>query len=283
VPPPVVKRSVVGGSRRREFLVQFGLAFGADLLSDEPRDCKASLQAIHTEFDNKAWGLSPGSIPAQVCKDPPLEVYRPCTWPEFYAQYKQFRECVRSFLRYPYAGEFFHIEGYRVQKIDLGGNLVGEPFFTPKEDIKEAGQWRQWVPQRGTRAHSKIAGKCAIISAKRSPNMSKLYAYVMTTPIIEVRYVGVWNVIVAWHRGVHMGRATESLAECAGSVLRHMDMKWKGCHPRHVRQLICAANLRMAGLRGVGGRGRFLDNGFEHALQKKWAGALAFSEDTCQI
>ena len=140
-----------------------------------------------------------------------------------------------------------------VQKINLEGEYVEKPFFTPKADIKEAGQWQQWVPPRGMQCHSDIAGKCVVLSPKRAPNMSKLYAYVMTTPIIEVRSVGVWNVLVAWHRCVHMGSATESLAECAGSVLHHMEMKWKGCHPHHVRHLIWAAHLCMVGLRGTGG------------------------------
>ena len=116
-----------------------------------------------------------------------------------------------------------------------------------------------------------------IVSHKRSTNMSKLYACVMTTPIAEVRCVGVWNVIVAWHRGVHMGRASESLAECAGSVLKHMELKWKGCHPRNVRELIWAANFRMAGLRGVSGEEGFLATALNVHFQNFWAGTLAFS------
>ena len=135
---------------------------------------------------------------------------------------------------------------------------MGDPWTAPKDDIREAGQWQQLAPRRGTLAHSVVAGNCKIISTVRSTNMSKLYAYIMTTPINEVRAVGVWNVIVAFHRCVHRGRATESLAETAGGVLRHMETKWKGCHPRNVRHLIWAANLRMAGLRGLGGEEGFL-------------------------
>ena len=105
--------------------------------------------------------------------------------------------------------------------IPVQGKLLGKPFFTPKGDIREAGQWQQWVPPRGTLARSNIAGKCMIVSHKRSTNMSKLYAYVMTTPIAEVRCVGVWNVIVAWHRGVHMGRAPRArmLYTCHRNIL----------------------------------------------------------------
>jgi len=65
--------------------------------------------------------------------------------------------------------------------------------------------------------------------------------------------------------------------------LRHMEMKWKGCHPRHVHQLIWAANLRMAGLRGVGGEEGFLTTALNTHFKNFWAGALAFSEDRCQI
>ena len=123
-------------------------------------------------------------------------------------------------------------------KIDLEGKRVGDPWTAPKDDIREAGQWQLFAPRCGTLAHSVVAGNCQIISTVRSTNISKLYAYIMTTPINEVRAVGVWNVIVAFHRCVHLGRATEALAETAGGVLRHTEMKWKGCHPRNVRQLI---------------------------------------------
>ena len=37
-----------------------------------------------------------------------------------------------------------------------------------------------------------------------------------------------------------------------------MEMKWKGSHPRNVRELIWATNFRMAGLRGVSGEEGFL-------------------------
>ena len=48
------------------------------------------------------------------------------------------------------------------------------------------------------------------------------------------------------------------MAETAGGVLRHMEMQWKGCHPRNIRHLICSAHLRMAGMHGVGGEEGFL-------------------------
>ena len=72
----------------------------------------------------------------------------------------------------------------------------------------------------------------------------------MSTPIREIRAVGVCTVIVAWNRCVHIDRATESLAETAGSMLRHMEMNWKGARPRNIKHIIWATHLRMAGLRG---------------------------------
>ena len=88
MPPHIVNRNSGGESRCREFVMHFGAAFGADLLSDEPAssggsDRKASVHAIYAEFNNKAWGLTPGSIPAGVHKSPPAEIYKPCTWPEY--------------------------------------------------------------------------------------------------------------------------------------------------------------------------------------------------------
>ena len=43
--------------------------------------------------------------------------------------------------------------------------------------------------------------------------MSKLYAHVMTTPIVEIRAWGIWNVVVAFHRSVGRHRRESFYAE----------------------------------------------------------------------
>ena len=57
------------------------------------------------------------------------------------------------------------------------------------------------------------------LSAKRSPDMMKMYSYVMTTSISEIRALNVWNIVVCWHYFVHVSISTESLAETVGSFL----------------------------------------------------------------
>ena len=194
---PVAVRA--GGSLhpRRELLSHTSILFGQDLLQDASVEDRhrtsllwpGSLKVIWETCDEKAWGLQPGSLPPHVCKTPPPEIYKPCTFEEFSGQYTQFRHWVRGFLRYPYAFEFFVISGYMMRKMNLEGKPVGDPWLTPKDDIVEAGQWQQWVPPCGKSAHSKLAGKCQIVSTVHSTNMSKLYAYVMSSPISEIRAV----------------------------------------------------------------------------------------------
>ena len=165
---------------RRDFLNHTSILFGQDLLQDASVEDRrrtsllwpGSLKVLWEACNEKAWGLHPGSLPPRVCKTPPPEIYKPCTFKEFSGQYTQFRHWVRGFLRYPYASEFFVMSGYMVKKVSLEGKPVGDPWFTPQDDIMEVVQWQQWLPPCGKSAHSKLAGKCQIVSTVRSTNMS---------------------------------------------------------------------------------------------------------------
>ena len=122
--PMAASCEVKGHAHRREFLQHASILFGEDLLQDvSAEDMQRNLQeladsvkVIWTEFNKKAWGLEPGSLPANVCRDPPPEIYMPCALPNFHRQYAQFRAWVLGFLQYPYASEFFHVSGYIVEK-----------------------------------------------------------------------------------------------------------------------------------------------------------------------
>ena len=110
---------VKGYAHRREFLQHASILFGEDLLQEvSAEDMQRKLQelaegvtVIWTQFSKKAWGLELGSLPANVCRDPPPEIYMPCDLQNVHRQYAQFRAWVLGFLQYPYASEFFHVSG----------------------------------------------------------------------------------------------------------------------------------------------------------------------------
>ena len=122
--PMAASCEVKGHAHRREFLRHASILFGEDLLQDvsagdmqrKLQELAESVKVIWTEFNKKAWGLEPGSLPANVCRDPPPEIYMPCDWLNFHRQYAQFRAWVMGFLQYPYASEIFHVSGYVVEK-----------------------------------------------------------------------------------------------------------------------------------------------------------------------
>lgn len=209
--------------------------------------------ALYDEFNGKLWGLALGSIPRDVIKDPPKEVYVKCTRASFLEQYRHFREWVYGFRRLPYAAEFFKVSGYKVQQLDDQGIAHGLPWIASAADIREAGRWQHHIPRPGTRAHSRQHGKCMIIEVVSKPILTKVYRYIMSTSLAEIRSLGIWNIVVAFHRCVHIGRPSESLAETVGSILNHMEAQWSGSHPMGTHFIVNAVMARIAGLRGVGG------------------------------
>ena len=238
------------------FELHMDCAFGTALL-ESPHvpslEEEKSVSALYDEFNGKLWGLALGSIPSEVIKDPPEEVYCACTRASFLEQYRHFREWVYGFRRLPYAGEFFEVSGYKVQQVDDQGVAHGSPWIASAADIREAGRWQHYIPRSGTRAHSRQHGRCTIIDVVSKPIMSKVYKYVLSTDLAEIRSLGLWNIVVAFHRCVHIGRPSESLAETVGGVLNHMEAKWSGSHPMGTHFIVNAALARIAGLRGVGG------------------------------
>ena len=212
-----------------------------------------SLIAVYNEFNGAIWGRPPGSIAAKVIRNPPAEMYLPCSTVQFVEEYRHFREWVYGLRRLPFAGEFFKVSGYNVQKVDRQGNPYGSPWIATPTDIREAGRWQHFIPRAGTRAHSRRFGGCVIVDVVSEAIMSKVYKYIMSTPLSEIRLLGLWRVVASFHRCVHLSRPSESLAETAGSILRFMEQKWCGSRPMGLQYIANAAVARMAGLRGLGG------------------------------
>ena len=212
-----------------------------------------SLIALYNEFNGAIWGRPPGSISRSVIRDPPAEVYLPCSPNQFVDEYRHFREWIYGLRRLPYAGEFFKVSGYKVQKADSQGKPHGSPWIATLQDIREAGRWQHYIPRSGTIAHSRRYGVCVIVDVVSEAIMSKVYRYIMSTPLQEIRFLGFWRVVTAFHRCVHMSRPSEALAETTGSILRFMSQKWGDCRPMGLRYIANAAVMRLAGLRGLDG------------------------------
>ena len=270
--PWVVKKSVEGGFRFMDdicykaemekqlwrhgdagaiFNLHIDRVFGPHILaSGSPsREEEMSLIALYNEFNGAIWGLPPGSISTTVIKDPPAEVFLPCSTVHFIEEYRHFREWVYGLRRLPFAGEFFKVSGYKVKKAEYEDSRA---WIATPADIREAGRWQHFIPRAGTIAHSRRYGQCVIVGVVSDANMTKVYKYIMSTPLHEIRSLGLWRVVASFHRCVHLSRPSESLAETVGSILRFMEQKWNN-HPMGVQYIANAAVARMAGLRGLGG------------------------------
>ena len=238
------------------FQMHIDRVFGPHLMEEhgrDPKDVEMSLTALYNEFNGRLWGLAAGSIPRDVDADPPAEVYAPCSCAAFIEQYRHLREWAYGFRRLPYAGEFFKVSSYILRKMDDKGNAYGSQWTSSPEDIREAGRWQHHIARPGTVAHSRRFGRCIVVDVVSEVIVSKVYAYVMTTPLAEIRSLGLWNIVVAFHRCIHIGRPSEALAETVGSILNFMQKKWSGTHPMGTQFLVNATLARASGLRGVGG------------------------------
>ena len=85
--------------------------------------------------------------------------------------------------------------------------------------------------------------------------MMKMYSYVMTTSISEIRARNVWNIVVGWHYFVHVSISTESLAEIVGSFLTALANSKPN---QSVRRIAWGAQLKAVGVKGTGSEDGFL-------------------------
>ena len=83
----------------------------------------------------------------------------------------------------------------------------------------------------------------------------KMYSYVMTTCISEIRARNVWNIVVGWHYYVHVAISTESLAETVGSFLTALEQSQIN---QTARRITWGAHLKSLGVKGTGSEDGFL-------------------------
>jgi len=208
---------------------------------------------LYAEFNGKLWGRLVGDIHRAVHRNPPAEIYIPLAWDAYLPQYRIFRKWIYSITDTPFKGEFFHIEGYHVKKVQHyvpGDNHV---WYVSTRDLVEAGRWQHHIPRPGSEATSRLHGKVVVVDTVTRPNLTRVYKHIMRTSLAEVRGLGIWHAVVSMHRSVHMDRSSEALAETVGSIMGHLQNKWHAVRRVNISHLVSASLIRMAGVRGLGG------------------------------
>ena len=237
------------------FLNHIDTVFGTVLLesSQVTEKQQGSLRALYAEFNGKLWGRPVGDIPRSVHQNPPAEVHLPLVWDAYLAQYRVFRKWIYSFLDNAFKGEFFHVEGYYIKKARRDAPSDDRVWYVTTRDVVEAGRWQRHIPRPGSAATSRLHGNVVVVDTVTRPNMTRVYMHIMSTPLTEVRGLGIWHAVVSMHRSIHMDRSSEALAESVGSIMGQLQNKWHSGGRVHISHLVSSAAIRMAGLRGLGG------------------------------
>ena len=82
----------------------------------------------------------------------------------------------------------------------------------------------------------------------------KLYSYVQSTPLCEIRARKIWHIVICWQYLVHVAVSTESLAETVGSFLSQID---KSQPNLSITSIAWGAQLKALGIHGTGGEEGF--------------------------
>lgn len=237
-------------------------AYGPDsfLQGPEPSpEAKESASVVYRALHKRLWGLPRDGVPRW--KSPPEEVFQLCTEEQFMDEYCRLVGWVWSFRHLPYSAEFFDLSSLSLAPCSRNGEELGSPFTVHKPSVSPLGCFGRDADQVrcGPRAGLIVTYKGRLVKIHevvRTPNVSRIYKYVITHSLAEIRRHGLWHAVRMFHRVVHMSVTTESLAEHAGSVLRRMERKANNCG--RVGAFISAARLRMAGLQGLGHEEAFL-------------------------
>ncbi len=244
---------------RNLFLLEVESVFGPRILDDDdtrPQSVKNGLRLLHEQCRHRFWEVANVDRYDKVAQDLPWEMSRTCTLQELEHEREYLRQWLRSLKTEPHGFEFFEVHDCTVQRVDDDNCRIGKPFVVKQADIVGASHWQhRWLPRPNTIIECFAGGRCVFLSARRSPDMMKMYSYVMTTSISEIRARKVWHIVVGWHYYMHVSVSTESLAETVGSFLVALE------HSRinqSVRRLAWGTQLKALGIKGTGSEDGFL-------------------------
>ena len=186
--------------------------------------------------------------------DPPPEVFGTCTFEEFLNEYDRFcKKWVQDLDSKPFSCEFFTLRGCQVvQVVPANGGKVPNVFFIATKDIAEATSWGRHIPRVYHIIHSKRFGACRVVAVEKVVENTKLFRYIMSTAYMDIKCMRVWHIVRTYHRCTLLALPSESLAESVGSILSDAANKTDG-KPGEVVNVVAAAMIRLAGLRGNGG------------------------------
>ena len=253
---------------RTRFLLLGDQLFGRDLImtSTPTDDLMPALSAFGDTCAGRFWALPQDQrTPIHNCvRHPPPEIHRRPSPEDLRSQYVRLRSWLHHIQEQPYGHEFFHTTQYTLRGLNRQGSPTGAPFQVSSKALVESGAWGyRYTPRAGTRVSTKQHGPCVLVSSTKVPDMSRFYSFVMATSLAEIRARDIWHIVVAWHYFTHVSTSSESLAESVGSILQYFRRyNINGC--LGTKRIVWAAQLKAAGLRGMGGEEAILSMALNH-------------------
>jgi hypothetical protein len=254
----ILRKGVLSSSQanvKTTSLMALDSLFGPDLVGEvcEPltESTRASLRMLFKRCSGRFWGLPLGALSKNVASAPPSEVYQEISFEEFCGQYRTLAMWLRRVLRvHENRRAFEHIKQYIVEPLLKPVSQKSSQVRVSPDDIRMPAQ--NSAPEPGTEVLSRTIGRCRVIKIIARPNMTELYALAMRTDLGEIRWRGVWNVVVGWQYYMHLSTSSESLAESVGSVLAFL-VKQNSNQQLSLKDIVLTAQLRAAGIKGMGG------------------------------
>ena len=245
---------------RNLFLLEVGVVFSPCIVEDDgmnkTKSVQNGLRLLHQQCQDRFWNVKNVDQYAKVIAVVPNEMSHPCTFEDLENQHGFLRQWLRSLKSEPFGHEFFEVHSCVVQRVDDHNRPIGKPLEVKQVEIVGASHWHhRWTPKENTIIQCNKYGRCMFLSTRRSPDMMKMYSYVMTTSISEIRARNVWNIVVGWHYFVHASISTESLAETVGSFLTALANSKIN---QSVRRIAWGAQLKAVGVKGTGSEDGFL-------------------------
>lgn len=111
-------------------------------------------------------------------------------------------------------------------------------------------------------------------SLKPRLSQERVYAFLMTASLEEVRCHGVWNALAALHYLAQVCVDSEALAETVGSIMASVETK--SAQQLSSRHLAWATKLKSCGLTGFGGADNFMSRALNEHFSCQGPGGLDF-------
>ena len=186
---------------REPFITEVGPLFGKELYSTVSlHDLRQPLASLHKECNGTVWGLQRDSLSYDifsVMKDPPAELFLSVSLDDFWQQYGRLRAWLQSLKEQPFGHEFYKPTSFVVQALDhVSNEPSGTPFRIDVREVDTSGWGHRYVPRLPAMASARKYGSIQILAAHTEPDLTKLYQYIMSTSVDEIRCREIWHIVV---------------------------------------------------------------------------------------